>query len=445
MQQPVSAEGGLDPRPAAAQEPSGQSAPARPRLLPALPAVAWLALAGDLAYWLGIGLAVPFLLTYLHIVRGLELSVAGLVVASGFGAGFVSAPIAGILSDRCGPRPVLLGGLALGAAGSLLLLAAQAPWHAFAASMLILGCGQSVVTPTMAALLASLAGAERQTEVLTVRYTGVNVGFGAGAAIASVVVETGDPSTFQRVFLAQALMCAAAIVTLYLVPRRALAPRAPASPGGAPRSERRAVLPHLLRDGAFWTLWAIGFLFYTAGTAQLASGFTLYATLPGHVGARALGLALATNSAVIVALQFVVLRWMRGRRRTRALMLLFLLWLAAWGCVGASGQLGAGAAAGLAFVLAAGLLGLGETLMAPNLFPLAIQLAPEGMQGRYSALLSLAASGGFVVAPALSGFLLGAGDGRLFLLVMLAGCAAGLGLARLLERRLPAQANRVRG
>ena len=426
MQRPASAEGALDPRPAV-----------RPRLIPSLPAAAWLVLAGDLAYWLGIGLAVPFLLTYLHLVRGLDLSVAGLVVASGFGAGFVSAPLAGLLSDRCGPRRVLVGALGLGAVGTLLLLTAQGPWLAFVASVLILGCGQCVVTPVTAALLASLVAGERQTEVLTVRYTGVNVGFGAGAAIASAVVQTGDPGTFRRVFLAQALMCAVAIVVQCLAPRRTLAPHAPVRPDGAPQGLRRAALVSLLRDGAFWTLWAIGFLFYTVGIAQLASGFTLYATLPGHAGARALGLALAANSAVIVALQFAVLRWMRGRRRTRALILLFLLWVAAWGCVALSGQLGSGWDAGLAFVLGAGLLGLGETLMAPNLFPLAIGLAPEGMQGRYSALLSLAASSGFVLAPALSGALLGAGHERLFLLIMLAGCAAGLALAGLLERRLP--------
>lgn len=97
----------------------------------------------------------------------------------------------------------------------------------------------------------------------------------------------------------------------------------------------------------------------------------------------------------------------------------------------------------MTFSLASGLIGLGETLMAPSLFPLVISLAPEGMQGRYTAILSLASSAGFVLAPILSGFLLGSGNERLFLLLMLLGCAIGIGLALHLERKLPRQMNEI--
>lgn len=52
------------------------------RLVPALGRDAWIVLGGDALSGIGTGLTLPFLLIYLHQVRGIDLSVAGLVVAT---------------------------------------------------------------------------------------------------------------------------------------------------------------------------------------------------------------------------------------------------------------------------------------------------------------------------------------------------------------------------
>ena len=134
---------------------------------------------------------------------------------------------------------------------------------------------------------------------------------------------------------------------------------------------------------------------------------------------------------------------MKGHLRTRALSLLFLIWRFAWGSATFAGHLGAGTPATLTFALAASLLGLGETLMAPCLFPLVMSLAPNGLQGRYNAPISLASSAGFVLAPTLSGFLLGSSNENVFLLLMLLGCGSGIVLSWLLGRKLSRQINEI--
>lgn len=413
------------------------------RLVPQLSRAAWWLLSGDLLYWFGIGLFVPYFAVYLHQVRGIDMATSGFIVASGFAAGFVSAPLAGIFSDRFHPRFTLTIALCLAIAGAAILPFIQTPWQAMVAAILLLGGGQSVVTPTAAALLAAVSTEEQRTGVFTVRYTGVNIGFGAGAAAAGWIVHTSQPASFLIIFFAQAFLCAIYALMLNLLPRRAFVTQARSLAAPTAADERGPKPGYLLKDRPFWIIWLVALLFYSVGIAQLPTGFTLYATQSSRIGAQMLGLALGLNSLTIVLLQFPILRWMSGRLRTRALTLLFLIWLGAWASVALGGQRMGGFPPALLFCVAACLLGLGETLMAPTLFPLVISLSPVTMQATYTATISLASTSGFVLAPIVSGYLLGSERQVLFPLVMMAGCIIGIGLARLLERQLSPASNLI--
>lgn len=183
--------------------------------------------------------------------------------------------------------------------------------------------------PTTAALLASLVTSEQQTGVFTVRYTGVNIGFGLGATVAGLIVNTSQPSSFLITYIAQALLWGSYVLILFLIPRRAFLAQPLSKTIQTTQGQPHASIAYLLKDRSFWQVWLIALLFYTIGIAQLPNGFTLYATSPGRIGTQALGLALAMNSLSIIALQFAVLRWMSGRLRTRALALLFVFWAVA--------------------------------------------------------------------------------------------------------------------
>ncbi len=65
-------------------------------LNPQLPRAVWLLQAGGLANMFGNGLVVPFLIIYLHNVRGVSLGVAGLVAASNAAVALVSGPSAAL-------------------------------------------------------------------------------------------------------------------------------------------------------------------------------------------------------------------------------------------------------------------------------------------------------------------------------------------------------------
>src|SRR5580692_12529760 len=84
---------------------------ARLRVMPPttrLPRTIRIFLAGNTVSMLGTGLVLPFLLIYLHQVRGLALPVVGALLAGAAVAGLIVVPISGALIDRLGARPVLV-------------------------------------------------------------------------------------------------------------------------------------------------------------------------------------------------------------------------------------------------------------------------------------------------------------------------------------------------
>src|SRR2546423_5779356 len=109
----------------------------------------------------GNGVIGPFLIIYLHNVRGISLGVAGLIVASSSAAALCSGFVGGALADRLGPRAVLSGALVVMAVGFALFPLIRAPWHAFLLNVLV-GAGSGSFWPSQLTLLSSLTPEERR-------------------------------------------------------------------------------------------------------------------------------------------------------------------------------------------------------------------------------------------------------------------------------------------
>src|SRR5437867_220421 len=100
-------------------------------LNPRLPRAVWLLQAGGLANMFGNGAVVPFLVIYLHNVRGISLGLAGSVAAVNGLAALVSGPLAGALADRLGARTTLVGALLVMTGAFALFPLIHEAWHAF--------------------------------------------------------------------------------------------------------------------------------------------------------------------------------------------------------------------------------------------------------------------------------------------------------------------------
>jgi MFS family permease len=201
----------------------------------------------------------------------------------------------------------------------------------------------------------------------------------------------------------------------------------------------------VLRAPAMGTLCTLMFVSAFVGYAQLNSGMPAYARAIGEVSTRGLGLAFAANTLVIVLLQLLVLQRIEGRRRTRVIVLMAVVWAGSWALLGATGAFPGTWAATFFVAACASVFALGETLLQPTMPAIVNDLAPEHLRGRYNGLSTLAWTTGFLLGPAIAGVALDAGVGStLFSGLVAAGLVAALGARRLAGHLSPA-ANLVEG
>jgi len=134
-----------------------------------------------------------------------------------------------------------------------------------------------------------------------------------------------------------------------------------------------------------------------------------------------------------------VLKVLDGHRRTTALTLSCLSFGAAWCITILAAHAGGAASRLVVFVLATGVLAVGEALLSPAASPIVNDLAPPALRGRYNGVFILAFTTGFTVGPLLAGQGLQIGDGTSFFVFLAGGCilaaVGSLGLRRLLNPR----------
>jgi MFS family permease len=367
---------------------------------------------------LGSGLTLPFLYVYLAEVRGISTSTVGLLLAWMGLLGFVGSPIGGSLIDRFGPRPVMLVGLMTEAAGVASLALVQTTLHAFVVASFVT-LGTVGLYPAVTAMLTRLVPEGSRERVYGFHFMLLNAGLGVGGVLSAMMIHVGDPSSFQRLYLLDALSYLAYVAVVLSLPRGTGSVGDPSETlTVGPQPGWRAVL----RDRTLLRVTAISVVVVTFGYAQFEAGFAAYTVDVAGIPARALGWAFGANTAAIVAGQLVTLRLIKGRRRTSMLAICALVWSTSWAVIALSDAVSGWVAVTLV-VVGLGMFGLGETLWAPLAPAIINDLATEELRGRYNALQGMTWTVAMVIGPALSGLLIGNGLAHLWVALTVGGTA----------------------
>jgi MFS family permease len=412
-------------------------------IIPSLPAVTLamqlprttrLFLAGNTVAMVGNGLVLPFILIYLHQVRGIALPVVGALLAAAAVAGLIVVPISAAAIDRVGARWALIA-IMLGQsiAGVLLALAHNIPTALPA--MLLYGATWSPMFPTIAAMLAGLTPHQvMQQRAFAINFTAQNAALGIGAAVGAAVAGAHNPTSFVALFLANSASCLLFIAVLPFVPN----PRRRRQ-DSEPRVGYRAVLAH---PGLRLVIVASLLLAFT-GYAAFDSGLPAFSTVVAHVSIRVVALSFTVNTALIVAAQLLVLRLIRRLRRSVAVSLTGLIWALSWAVLGLS-ALPIPPAARIACVFGfTGVFGLGETFIAPTLGPLINSLASDRIRGRANSISGLSTSLALIASPAIVTGFIAAGSGAAWIGLLCIGCLGTIVIGVVLGRRLTFQQDRV--
>lgn len=363
--------------------------------------------AGNALSAFGLGFTVPYLYVYVAQVRDLGASTAGGVLAVFAMAALVALPFTGRVIDRRGPLPVVVGGAGLAAVGAVGMgVAGSVP--AVVLSAALLGAGTAVMQPALATMIVWCSDPSTRTRAFATQFFLQNLGLGVGGLIGGQLVDVNKPGSFTLLFGIEAAMflVLAAVAGTVRLPRTpsvssvssvssALPTEAAGGGGGL-----RALLGHR----AMVQLCVLGFVLFFACYGQFESGLAAYGTEAAGIDPSTLGVALAANTAVIVVAQFVVLRLVERRRRSRVIAMVGLIWAFAWIVAGYAG-LGHGSQtmATAAFISTYALFGLGESMLSPTVAPLVADLAPGEMVGQYNAAFALVKQLALAVGPAVGG------------------------------------------
>ncbi|GHF24959.1 MFS transporter [Streptomyces morookaense] len=393
----------------------------------------------------GNGFTIPFLFIYVSQVRNLGASTAGVVLATFAVAALVVLPFTGRVIDRRGPLPVAVVGGVVAAMGSMGLGLADSKVLVVAAAA-ALGSGMAVIQPSLATMIVWCSTTATRSRAFAMQFFMNNLGLGIGGLLGGQLVDTSDPSSFVRLFAIESVMFLVLGATVATV-RLPKVPRVDdAVPTGRDEQDAAGGWRALLADRAMVQLSVLGFVMFFACYGQFESGLAAFAVEVTRISPATLGMALAANTAAIVLAQFVVLKLVERRRRSRVIALVGLIWTVAWLAAGVSGLVpGVHGVATALLISTYALFGVGESMLSPTLAPLVADLAPARMVGQYNSAFALVKQLALAIGPAAGGLIAGAGMFGVYI-VMLVVCSLGISvLALRLGRRLTAaQDNPVR-
>jgi MFS family permease len=391
---------------------------------PQLPRDVYVLQAGGLLNSFGNGCVLPFLIIYLHNVRGISLGLAGLAAAVQSASALASGFLAGTLSDRIGAKRVLLGSLVVATIAFALMPSIRVPWQAFAIYV-VWGVGSGAFWPSQSALLAALTPAERRSPAYALQRVTMNLGVALGGVCAGLLVTVAHPSSFTVVFLINCATFVAYIVVLTRVRAPELHPE---------RAQGR--WRDVGRDRVFVAYTLLNAAFMTIAISLTVELLPAFAKNVAGVNERQIGIIFALDSIGIVLFQLPIAKLLEGRRRMVGLAVMGLLWAVSLLLVWTAGKWTTTTVAALILCASSLVFAIGECLHGAIQAPLTADLAPPRLLGRYLALSSLSWQVGWIVGPAGGGFLLQ--HAPLALWPIAAGAnvvCAGWALA--LERRLP--------
>ncbi|KOG49279.1 MFS transporter [Streptomyces decoyicus] len=370
----------------------------------------------------GSGFTVPYLYVYVAKVRDLGASTAGAVLAMLAVAALVVLPLTGRVIDRRGPLPVAVIGSVCAAIGSLGIgLSASEPLVIAAA--IALGAGIAVIQPALATMIVWCSTTVTRSRAFATQFFLNNLGLGVGGLVGGLLVDESHASSFVRLFAIEAVMflvLGAAVATVRL-------PRAPKVEDPVPTEERaKGAWRAMFADRRMVWLCVLGFVLFFACYGQFESGLAAYATEVTRIPPASLGIALAANTAAIVAAQFVVLKLVERRRRSRVMALVGMVWTVAWIAAGLSGLVhGAQVVATTLLISTYALFGIGESMLSPTVAPLVADLAPASLIGQYNSAFALVKQLALAVGPAVGALMVGHGMYVAYI-GMLVVCALGI-------------------
>jgi MFS family permease len=385
----------------------------------------WALAAARMVVTAGYSMVMPFLAMHLAVERKVPWVVVGAIYFAAGGLGAASQWLAGELGDRLGRRPLMLGAMLL-RAGNLAAMglaidhlptdrAVPVGWVLVIAGLTVVNSMlRGFFDPVATALIADLVPPEARVTAYSLQRVGVNLGWAAGPAVATVAASVRYPTLFYAC-VPLTLLAAIAIANV----------REPA--GG--RSDRAFTMAELLtfaRDRALLRYLLATLAFFVL-QVQLYQTISIYAASVLHMSRGQVAALYTLNGVMVVLLQLPAVRAIQRLGTRRALVVGSLGYAVSYAAVGVA----VGSATLLGCIAA---VTLAEIVTSPAQQAAVTGLAPRGRTGAYTGLAGLCQVVGQSTGPLVGTTLLAALPPRAaWFALALFGVAAAVGYRGLRE------------
>lgn len=163
--------------------------------------------------FMGIGLVVPIMPTYMDVLH-ISGSIVGLLVAAFSFTQLIFSPLAGRLSDTWGRKRIIVIGMLIFSISELIFGLSNTPFFLFASRMLG-GIGAALIMPAVMAYTADVTTGEERGKGMGFINAAITTGFIIGPGIGGFIAEYGIRVPFYAAAVAGAV---AAIVTIIVLP-----------------------------------------------------------------------------------------------------------------------------------------------------------------------------------------------------------------------------------
>ena len=352
------------------------------RSLRGLPRDLWILSAASLINRAGT-MVLPFLVLYLTKEHGWSAPRAGLALAV-YGAGsIIVAPVAGRLSDRIGPLPIMRWSLV---ASGVLLLAFPfvSGFPGIIAITLAWALSTEAFRPANLALIADIASPEQRKPAYALTRLAINLGMSVGPAAAGFIAA----KSFSLIFIIDGITTLVAALVLFATPIKAVH-QVKKVESVAPVDQLRRLL--VLDDRQF--LFFLGALFLTGAVFfQHEGALPLFLVDDLGLSTAFYGFLFTINTVMIVFMEVPLNAATSDWPHKRALALGSFLFAAGSGVfVFATGP--------VAIIAGMVIWTFGEMMLFPQASAYVADIAPPHRRGEYMGAYSLSFSLAFAFAP----------------------------------------------
>ena len=328
-------------------------------------------------------MVLPFLVLYLTRELGFSAPRAGLALAV-YGAGaIIAAPIAGRLTDRIGPLPIMRASLVLSGV-LLLVMPLVRSFPAVLAVTLVWSIVSELFRPANLVIIADIVPPDKLKPAYALSRLAINLGMSIGPAAAGFIAE----ESFTWIFIGDAVTTLAAAAVLIVTPFTAS--HRIAHPHAEP--ERQSILDTLVLHDRRMVLFLSAIFLMGVVFFQIEGPLPLFLVQDLALSPAFYGGLFTLNTVMIVFMEVPLNAATAHWPHRRALAIGAFLFAVGSGAFGF-------AAGPVLVIIAMMVWTFGEMLLFPQAAAYVAEIAPPSRRGQYMGAYSLAFSLSFAVAP----------------------------------------------